>query len=106
MQKISIEEAAEGMVLAKPVLSEQGTTLCREGSELTEGMIDTLKRRGIARLKVKGRPIERSDEKPLEERISEVRHHFSKVEEEPVALKIRDTIIKHLKIEFGDDDES
>ena len=100
MQRIKIDEAKEGMTLAKPVLSEQGTTLCREGTVLNDAIIETLKKRDITRLKVEGHPIERPDEKPLEEILTDISHRFSKTEEDPLTRKIRNTMINFIKKEY------
>ena len=101
MQRIKIEEAEEGMVLAKPVLSEQGTVLCSEGAELSEVMISTLKKRDIVRLKVVGHPIERPDEKPLDELLKDVSIRFSRVENDVSTLKIKKIISRQIKEEYG-----
>ena len=98
MQRIKIDEAKEGMTLAKPVLSEQGTTLYRESKVLNDGIIETLKKRDITRLKVEGHPVERPDEKPLDEILADVTLRFSKSESDPLTLKIRDSMIKLIKL--------
>jgi len=100
MQRIKIDEAEEGMVLAKPVVSEQGAVLCREGSELTEAMIATLKKRDVVRLKVVGHPVERPDEKPLNEVLEDVSLRFSRVTNDPLALKIKKTILRQIRQEY------
>lgn len=100
MQRIKIEEAADGMTLAKPVLAENGTTLCREGTVLNDGIIDTLKRRDITKLKVEGHPIERPNEKPLEEILADLSLRFSKTENDLITSKIKKALIKQIKNEY------
>ncbi len=100
MQRIKIEEAEEGMVLAKPVFSEQGTVLCSEGAELNEAMISTLKKRDVVRLKVVGHPVERPDEKSLDELVKDVNLRFSRVEDDLNTLKIKKIILKQIREEY------
>jgi len=104
MQRIKIDEAREGMKLAKPVMSEQGTVLCREGTDLSEGMIEVLKKRGVIKLRVEGHPVERPDEVPLEKRLEGVRLRFSKAEESLYAMKLRNIIIRNIKAEYAEED--
>ncbi len=105
MQKIRIDEAREGMKLAKSVTSEQGTVLCREGTELTEAIIETLKKRGIRKLKVEGHPVERPGEPSPEELIRGIRHRFSRAAGDPVAVKLRDAMIRYIMRENEESDD-
>ena len=66
MQKIPIDKAAEGMVLAKPIERENGVVLMGEGTELNEQIIERLKGLDIQKITVKGRPLGGEDEKPVE----------------------------------------
>ena len=102
MQRIHIEEAKEGMTLAKPVLADNGTTLCREGTVLSDGIIETLKKRDISKLKVEGHPVERPDEKPLEEILADLSLRFSKTEDDPNTSKIKRALVKQIKNEYED----
>ena len=100
MQRIKIDEAEEGMTLAKPVLTDQGTTLCREGTVLNDGIIDTLKKRDITRLKVEGHPVERPNEKPLEEILADISLHFCKTDDDPLTSTIERAIVRQIKKEY------
>ncbi|BCS86924.1 hypothetical protein [Pseudodesulfovibrio sediminis] len=58
MQKIPINLAAPGMMLAKPVTKENGMTIMAEGMELTESLISRLESMKIERITVKGNPVD------------------------------------------------
>ncbi len=58
MQKIPIDLARAGMVLAKPVARENGITVMAEGMELTQTLIDRLQGMSIERIVVQGHPVD------------------------------------------------
>ncbi|GAB6888815.1 hypothetical protein JCM13304A_23140 [Desulfothermus okinawensis JCM 13304] len=58
MQKIPLDKAKTGMVLAKPVLKENGMVLIAQGTELTENHFSILKKQGIKFIVVKGTPLD------------------------------------------------
>ncbi|HHK60145.1 MAG TPA: hypothetical protein ENJ73_00280 [Desulfobacterales bacterium] len=57
MQRILLAQAAEGMVLAKDVLTPEGRVLCGKGTELSAALIDRLKRMEISAITVEGHPV-------------------------------------------------
>ncbi len=61
MQKIPLNKAKEGMVLAKPVLKDNGMVLISENTELKEDHIAILKKQGIKFIVVKGAPLDMSE---------------------------------------------
>ena len=58
MQKIPLSLAKGGMVLAKPVLKENGLVLVAEGTELTDSLLERLERMGVENLVVQGNPVD------------------------------------------------
>ncbi len=58
MQKIPLEKAKPGMVLAKPILKENGMVLIAENTELSENHFTILKKQGIKFIVVKGTPLD------------------------------------------------
>ena len=66
MQKIPLEKAAEGMILAKPIVRGNGVVLIGEGTELNEQLIERLKGLYISKVTVKGRPLGGEAEKSVE----------------------------------------
>jgi hypothetical protein len=93
MQKVPINLVQPGMVLAKPVLNEAGMPLCAEGTELTESIIDRLRRMNVPFLALKGNPVDMGEPAPsLEERILQMRERFAPVQGDPLMERIRDAI--------------
>lgn len=79
MQQITTFQATPGMVLAKEVEISEGRVLCGKGTELTESLIERLKRMEIAHITVEGFPVPVEGQKSLKEEVLEVEHRFSKV---------------------------
>jgi len=100
MQKVPINLVKPGMVLAKPVLNEQGMALCAEGTELTAVLIDRLKRMNVSFITLKGTPLKTAGPtQSLEESIRQTRARFARVEGDPIMDTIRDAIVEALAAE-------
>jgi len=96
MQKIPLEKATEGMVLAKPIARENGVVLMGEGTELNELLIERLKGLDITKVTVKGRPLGGEDEKSVEVLIAELEERFSPVSSDKLCVQIKDIIKKDI----------
>jgi hypothetical protein len=83
-QRILITQATAGMVLARPVMSKEGVALCGPGTVLTEPLIQRLVVRGLKRIHVEGHPVATRSQLPVEQRIRELRHRFSRVADVPL----------------------
>lgn len=97
MQKISIDKAAKGMVLAKPIARENGVVLMGEGTELNEQLIERLKGLDILKITVKGRPLGGEDEKPVETLYAELDQRFAPVSADKLCTRIKEMIKKDIK---------
>jgi hypothetical protein len=98
MQKISLEHAAAGMKLAKPVKNKRGITLCGAGAELSEDMIARLSDMEIKRITVEGHPVDTGEgEKGLSQQIDELHARFSKVEGDPLMRKLKNIFLELLE---------
>ncbi len=97
MQKVPIERAAEGMVLAKPVERENGVVLMGEGTELDSILIEKLKDLDIKKITVKGRPLSTGDEKTLEQLYLELDERFSTVSSDKLCNQVKKIIRKDIK---------
>ncbi len=97
MQKIPLEKAAEGMVLAKPIARENGVVLMGEGTELNEQLIERLKSLDITKITVKGQPLGDEDEKSVEVLIAELEERFTPVSSDKLCVQIKDIIKKDIK---------
>jgi hypothetical protein len=97
-QKIPFSLAAPGMKLAKPITNEQGMTLCGEGTELTEVLINRLSNMEVTRIVVEGHPVDTGKpEKNLDQLVEELHARFIQVETDPLMLKIKTIILERLK---------
>ena len=97
MQKIPLEKAAEGMVLAKPIARENGVVLMGEGTELNEQLIERLKGLDITTITVKGSPLGGDDEKSIEVLFAELEERFSPVSSDKLCIQIMEIIKKDIK---------
>ena len=57
MQKIPLNLARPGMVLAKPVARPDGIAVAAAGSELSESLLDRFDSMGVSHLVVEGEPV-------------------------------------------------
>ncbi len=98
MQKISIEQAAAGMILAKPVTNPKGITLCGEGTELTDNLIQRLKAMEITRIAVEGHPVDDGTDEMSPETLHEIlEDRFRYVHDSPVLMTVKRIIWKRMR---------
>ena len=97
MQKIPLGKAAEGMILAKPIVRGNGVVLVGEGTELNKQLIGRLKAFDIKKVTVKGRPLGTEDEKSMESLIAELEERFTPVSSDSLCVQIMDIIKKDIK---------
>jgi hypothetical protein len=57
MQRLTLEQLKPSFVLAKPAVDAKGRTLIAEGTQLTDQMIDQLRRREVTSVAVVGAPV-------------------------------------------------
>ncbi|MBU0728375.1 MAG: hypothetical protein KKE17_10290 [Proteobacteria bacterium] len=94
MQEIITALAAEGMTLARDVLTSDGRILCGKGTILNENLIDRLKKMEIAHIAVDGHPVEIEGEKTLEDELKDIEKRFSKVEDTPPLVFLKKCIME------------
>jgi len=93
MQKVPIELVKPGMVLARPITNEAGMALCAEGTELSDTIIERLKRMNVSHVTLKGHPVDLGCEtKTKEQKIEELKMRFSRVQDDPLMQKIQSAI--------------
>ena len=99
MQKIPVDKAAKGMILAKPIVRENGVVLMGEGTELNDLLIEKLKDLDIKKIAVKGRPVDigGGEEKTLEQLYAELEERFSMVSSDKLCNQIKEFIKKDIK---------
>ncbi|MCX7966383.1 MAG: hypothetical protein N2596_07150 [Syntrophorhabdaceae bacterium] len=94
MPKISVEGLKPGMVISKPVFNENGVVILKENTELTENIINRLKKMEIEYVFVKG---ERKFSKTKEEMILEVEKRFERGQNKPLMENIKRIIKEHIE---------
>ncbi|WP_033396206.1 hypothetical protein [Thermodesulfatator atlanticus] len=97
MQRIPIEMAKAGMILAKDVTDEAGRVLCGPETELTTELIEKFKAMGVKFVSVKGHPIDFPWERPYEEEIKLLEARFAKVADDPRLISLKKIIADYLK---------
>lgn len=98
MQKIPLQRAEPGMVLAKAVENDRGMTLYGAGTELTESAIARLAGMEIQRITVEGHPVDMGDAgRSVEQEAEALRLRFRKVEHDRLMRKVKDVFLKALK---------
>lgn len=95
-QRILITQAEPGMILAKPVLSTDGATLCGPGIAVSEDLLHKLTLRGIKRITVQGTPVPTPPRIPLEIRLQALERRFSRVTEVPMMQALQRIIANEL----------
>jgi hypothetical protein len=77
MQKIPLNLAKPGMMLAKPMARENGVVIMAEGTELTDSLIYRLENMKIDHIVVKGNPVDMGSASiSAQERIKRMDHLF------------------------------
>lgn len=96
MQEIFTSQAAQGMVLAKDIINQDGRVLCGKGTALTDTLIERLKKMEIAHLAVVGHPLEVEGEKTLEEELQDIEKRFSRVLDTPPLMFLKKRLMEQL----------
>lgn len=77
MQRVALTLVKPGMVLAKPILNEDGMPLCAEGTVLSDVLIERLQRMNVTTVALKGNPVDTGQGiKTPEEKVAEMKQRF------------------------------
>lgn len=95
MQKIPIDLAEPGMILAKPIIHENGMQLCVEETILSDAIIARLKKMQITVIAIKG-PLADAGEPDATtaESVLQLNARFAKVKNDPLMERVRRSIEK------------
>lgn len=105
MQKVPIDLAKPGMVLAKTVFNDKGMALCAEGTELSANVIDRLMKMHVSSLTLKGHPVDLGIEtKTGEQRVKELSARFSMVQGDSIMDMLK-TAIEQAILSRQDEDD-
>lgn len=90
MQKIPLDLAEPGMVLAKSIITDNGIQLCAEGTELTAPIIARLNKMQITFVTLEGKPVESGALAPSNAAfVQELNVRFSKIRNDPIMDRIK-----------------
>ena len=84
MQKVPLELVQPGMILARAITNDTGMALCGEGTELTDVIIERLKRMNITHVTLKGHPVDMGETKSVQQKLEELRARFARVQGDPL----------------------
>lgn len=100
MQRIPLSLARPGMVLAKPVLRENGLVLVAENSSLSESLLERLERMEIGMVTVQGHPVDLGDsgENPYSMRLKRLDHLFRRHGQDAWMQKVLEHVRQYLLI--------
>jgi hypothetical protein len=100
LPKLIISELKPAMRLLKPVANPSGMVLLTEGLELTEELIDRLRKMEIESVFVRGgnKPT-----RPKDVLLSELDYRFKKVETEPQMGELKRILADHIAGLYEDD---
>lgn len=105
MQKIPLNLAAEGMVLAKEVNrndSSSGIPVCGKDVVLTAALIRRFDLMDIKSIYVKGYPVKNQHEPTLDTLLAELEHRFEKVRNDLLMSRVHDIYAAHIRRVYGD----
>ncbi len=92
MQKIPLNLARPGMVLAKPVTRPDGIAVAAAGSELSESLLDRFDTMGVTHLVVEGEPVRLdgpAGSSSFDKRLERLDHLFRKFPDDAWMAQIR-----------------
>lgn len=107
MQNIPITLAAPGMVLAQEVRNNNKPSnmlICGKGVELTESLLDRLKKMGIQSVSVEGHPVMVEGEMTVQEMLASLDMRFSRVNNDVLMMKVKELYKKQLLRSMGEAD--
>lgn len=98
MPRLPPTDLEPGMKLAKPVTNESGMVLLKEGTELTDSLIDKLRNMGVDAVYIKGtsRPA-----LPMEEMLSLLDKRFIRAEGDSNMAIIKKVVREHIEGLYG-----
>ncbi len=101
MQRLKIDQAEAGMILAGDVSNERGMILCKKGMALSETILRRLKSAGVDTVSVQGPPAAGAAEPTLGEQIAELHRRFEKTAAIPLMASLREICERQLMLRYG-----
>nr|MBI3612903.1 hypothetical protein [Nitrospirota bacterium] len=95
MKRVPLDEAAPGMVLAKPVINQTGVTVLPAGTELDQDLLKRLDRMNLNAVYVEGAGGAAAAKSPADLE-QELHQRFRQVAGDPTQVMIREAVRRHL----------
>ena len=95
MQRIRVQEAKVGDMLAEPIVDRQGRTLLPKGAKLSPAVLSRLQGWGVFELNIEGQGSWASD-KSSAELLADLEHRFADWQDQPLMKQIEDLARRHL----------
>ncbi len=99
MQTIPITLAVPGMVLAREIRMDYNPSsppVCGKGVLLSPSLISRLTRMGVQSITVEGHSVKLEGEASLVEMLSELDRRFSKVQGDPLMMRVKEIYRRYL----------
>lgn len=95
MSLIPLAQATPGMILAADICDAGGNSLLAEGAELTQGVIASLQRRGVAQILIAEEEILTPEQRATRraELVARVDAMFHKCGDDPLMAKLREVLL-------------
>jgi len=106
MQKIPLQLARAGMVLARAVFrndSPSGNPVCGKDVVLTDSLIARLETMDVKAVYIKGHPVRQPGDPTLDDMLRDLDLRFEKVIQDPLMGKLHAVYTDYLKRSMGDD---
>jgi len=99
MQKISLNQASPGMVLAVDVMTTDGRVLASDGTPVDDAMLRRLALAGVTKLVVQGKPVPKADMGyDALARMSRLDHLFRAHQEDRFMMTLKNMLFKHFEV--------
>ena len=98
MQKIPLNQASAGMVIAVDVMTSDGRLLASEGTPVDDAMLRRLALAGVTKLVVQGKPVPGADMGyDTRARTERLDHLFRAHQEDKFMMTLKRMLAKHFK---------
>lgn len=101
MQRIPVRLAKPGMILAKPLLRDNGLVLVAEGTEISESLLGRLASMNVETVVVKGQPLDMDGlggSSAYAKRAQRLDHLFRKYTNDPFMMKLKERMKKYFQL--------
>ena len=99
VNKIPLEQAKPGMILAQQIVRQDGVLLAQKGAALTEPMIRMLDRMNYLTVPVEMASTETPEERKMRigQKIQDLKVRFSRVSRDPVLVELARAVARRIQ---------